>query len=705
MQKINSKEINENSKTNNNETNLQVNNILMNKSYLDKFNQELHIKTLKKKEELEKQREQFWYMSFSDYELNKLKNTFFEIINDEELSSFEDIDISFIDKKKFNWDISIKIPKLLKKYWSKWYIAKLNDILSKLNLIEPQIIDNVEVKWIYINISLSKNYLFESLKQIEKYWDKFWYSDINRWKTVVVDYSSPNTAKNLHAWHIRSTIIWHILSNLYFSTWNLVHRVNHINDWGGFWYLIEWYERWNSKITSYETKNEMLFEIYWTFRLGQKVSDSEESFNALSEENLNKLKYFYWDFFWYKEFNLLYKEFANRADNKFKNLENWKKHEVELWEKIVNWSLEDFDKFYKTLWINLDYVIWESFYADKWKNIVEDLSAKESNIVFYDENSANNDLKKLQEILKNKEVSEKEFKYLKQEILNDVWSYVVLLPNFERFVVLKKDKSTIYATRDLWAIFYRNNTFTPDRIVYEVGQEQAEHFDKLFKSAKTLGLNNLDFEHIYHWFYVDSENKKKLSSRDWASNVQKLISESVNYFKDKYKDNSRGFSSQEIDNIAYNLAIWSIIVNDLKKDKKNPVLLNSDVEKACIDFEESWGAYIIYTACRAKSILKKSSIKIPKIDDVKLNSLEEIEKTIILELNKYPFVLSEASKKDNPAILIEYIMKLSRSYNTFYNSCYVLWEEINHRLVITNSVVKILTNAMKVCNINIPEKI
>jgi arginyl-tRNA synthetase len=66
-----------------------------------------------------------------------------------------------------------------------------------------------------------------------------------------------------------------------------------------------------------------------------------------------------------------------------------------------------------------------------------------------------------------------------------------LLDNFERFVVLKSDKSSIYATRDLAAIKYRADNYNPDKIIYEVGQEQAEHFDKLFKSAKKIGLKNI----------------------------------------------------------------------------------------------------------------------------------------------------------------------------------------------------------------------
>jgi arginine--tRNA ligase len=113
----------------------------------------------------------------------------------------------------------------------------------------------------------------------------------------------------------------------------------------------------------------------------------------------------------------------------------------------------------------------------------------------------------------------------------------------------------------------------------------------------------VDFRFVYHGFYVDSVSKKKLSSRDGASNVKKLITEAIAYFEKKYEDSQ--FSPDEIKSIARKLAIGSIILNDIKQDKKNPVAISSDIEEACRTFEESGGAYILYSIARAKSILAK----------------------------------------------------------------------------------------------------
>ena len=106
----------------------------------------------------------------------------------------------------------------------------------------------------------------------------------------------------------------------------------------------------------------------------------------------------------------------------------------------------------------------------------------------------------------------------------------------------------------------------------------------------------MDFRFVYHGFYVDSVSKKKLSSRDGASNVKKLITEAIAYFEKKYEDSQ--FSPDEIKSIARKLAIGSIILND-------PVAISSDIQEACRTFEESGGAYILYSIARAKSILAK----------------------------------------------------------------------------------------------------
>lgn len=677
-------------------------------SYLDKFNYNLHKKTLLIKENVENQREEKWYINYELYNINKIKKDLYDLfLIDKYINDIDDIKLWFIDRSKFDWDLTLSFPNLLSEHKSSWYTTKIiPEIILKLmnsELYKTEVFTNITQKWIYINISLSDKFLYKSINQILQYWDKYWENDLYKWKSVVVDYSSPNTAKHLHAGHIRSTIIGHVLSNLYDANWYTVHRINHLNDWWWFGYLIEWYNRWKSLLPNFELENDLLFYIYTLYRKWEKASINEENFNKLDDDELSELKKYYWNFHDYMSYKKLFILFKESSAQKFNNLESWKKQEVDLWEQMVNWSMNDFNRFYNLLWINQDYFIWESFFSKIWKNLVLE-NEKKWNIVFYDEKESEEDIIQLKIELDDEKITEKQFDVIKSEILNDIWSYVVKLDNYERFVVLKKDESTIYATRDLAAIKYRNDVFNPSRIVYEVWEEQAEHFDKLFKSASKIWLSDSNFSHIYHWFYIDSNSKKKLSSRDWASNVLNLINNSIEYFKKKYIWNDL-FSEDEINDISYKIALWSIIFNDLKKDKKSPVLINNDIEKTCELFEQSGWAYIMYSVARARSILTKYWSNIPDINDIDFSHLEDIEKIIINDLNKYPLIVDYANSTDNPAVLCEYLLSLSKNYNSYYNSYRVLDWNSDYRLKILEAFIQIVTNCVKILHIELPERI
>ena len=684
--------------------------IQVSKSYLDKFNLELHKQTLKTKKSVESRRLQKWYVHFESYTINNLKENFLNAFpNEEWINCIDDIELTYVDRKQINSDISIKIPSLLQKYsqggvYINEKIPYLINILNNSRLKRDWKIKKIEAKGIYINITLSDSYLFQSLWQISELWDNFWESDIHKGEAIIVDYSSPNTAKHLHAWHIRSTIIWHVLSNLYDATWYFTHRMNHINDWGGFWQLLVWYNKWRDVLPKFEIENDMLFFIYSMFRKWEKAALSKDNFENFSEDNYWELKKYYGDFSCYEDFCKLFEEFMNESKESFTSLENWDKDKVEIWQKMVQWSMKDFERFYWALWIHQDYAVGESFYSNMWRNLVKRLENKRV-AVFYTQELADADIMKNKKEFEEWRLEEVEYYSIKNEILNDVWCYVVTLPNFERFVVLKADSSTIYATRDLAAIDYRTKVFSPSRIVYEVWQEQAEHFDKLFKSARKLWIDETGFSHIYHGFYVDLDSKKKLSSRDWASNVLNLINKSIEYFEKKYADDDKGFTADEITDISKKLAIGSIVFNDIKKDKKTSVGISSDIDKTCKTFEESWGAYIIYSICRANSIMNKAGSAKYDIWDFKGICLESIEKTIINELTRYPIIVKNATKHDNPAILTDYLSKLARNYNSYYASCPVLNDGNEYRLIITGAVKQVLSNGMKLCHIEIPERI
>ncbi len=159
------------------------------------------------------------------------------------------VEITYVDKSKFTWDIAIKVPSLLQSQkergvnYIKDDIPKIVELLSQSPYIEW-----IDVKGIHINVSLSGIFFTEVLKGVFSNNDLYGENDTHKWESIIIDYSSPNTAKHLHAWHIRSTIIGHVLSNLYEANGYVSHRINHINDWGGFGALLEGLEQWEDII-------------------------------------------------------------------------------------------------------------------------------------------------------------------------------------------------------------------------------------------------------------------------------------------------------------------------------------------------------------------------------------------------------------------------------------------------------------------------
>jgi arginyl-tRNA synthetase len=154
--------------------------------------------------------------------------------------------------------------------------------------------------------------------------------------------------------------------------------------------------------------------------------------------------------------------------------------------------------------------------------------------------------------------------------------------------------------------------------------------------------------------------------------------------------------------------VGSIIFNDIKKDKRYPVEVQEDLRKMHEEFERSGGAYVVYTACRARSIIRKWGKAVPAITECPgALELDPAEIELIKELSLYPQKLAEAARTDSPSVLAQYLLDLSRSYNSYYASFPVIKGDVvhEHRLVITKAVQTVLENGLKICAIECPERI
>ena len=247
----------------------------------------------------------------------------------------------------------------------------------------------------YVNFYVNKEiYVKEVLNKIGS---DYGASDEGNGKTICIDYSSPNVAKNFHVGHLRTTIIGNSLYHIFDKLGYKVERINHLGDWGTqFGKLIVAYKKWGSKEAVEEKGIPELLELYVRFH---KEAEKDDSLNDQARE-------------W------------------FVKMEQGDKEALEIWEWFKDISLIEYKRIYKILNVDFDHYTGESFYRDKTAAVVQELKEKG--------------------LLEESEGAK--------------------IVNLEKYdmapcLVTKKDGSSIYATRDLAAIFYRKNTYHFDKCI------------------------------------------------------------------------------------------------------------------------------------------------------------------------------------------------------------------------------------------------
>jgi arginyl-tRNA synthetase len=617
--------------------------------------------------------------------------------------------VELIERAKLGGDVALRFPQLLRDGGPKAFIANhLPWIVETLSGPDfAGAIAKIEVKGMYINLTLGERWLIDSAQSIVDTGDDFGRSDTLGGRTAVVDYSSPNVAKTLHAGHIRSTIIGHVLSNLLEACGSLVYRVNHINDFGGFGFTLEGYKRFHGPLDAM-SPNDRLIEIYRIRRTAERAVAAGKPLEALDPAERGTLARYFPEAGTIERLAEAFREFTQASDERFARLEAGGAEEVDLWREMVGWSLRSFDEFYDGLAIRFDFVIGESFYFSAGDRLVDRFLADGRALVFKPED-AEAAVAELDARLAAGEIEAAERDALAASVQKDVGAIVIPLDKGERLVVRRADGRSIYATRDLGAIAVRREIFDPTDSIYVVGQEQQVHFDRLFRAAYITGLaepSAMRFEHVYFGFYVD-EKGRKLSSRDSVAGVTELLAAAVRYFRGRVADRA-GVSAEELDQAARELAIGSLVFNDLKQDVKGPVEVDSaNLEDTVASFERSGAAYVVYAACRARSILRRwgrppepaSSIAEPVID--------EQEAQLLLKLQQIPQRVAAAAAQSNPSLLVRHLLEIASVYNSYYTRAPVLTDDGADptRLLITAAVQQALVAALELCHIRCPAAI
>lgn len=537
-----------------------------------------------------------------------------------------------VPKEKNNGDFAFpcfRLAKILRK--SPVDIA--NDLSSK---IHDEIFEKIEAINGFLNFYISKDLVAKNtIEKFEKQDKEYGRSNMGNGKIVCVEFSSPNIAKPFHIGHLKTTIIGNSLYKIYDFLGYKTIRLNHLGDYGTqFAKLIEGYKKWGK---DYDLEEDPI----------TKLADIYKRINELCENDEKVLE---------------------ECRETFKKLEDGDEFCVELWNKFKELSLKEFDKIYKLLNVEFDYMNGESFYSDKMQEVIDIL-----------ENSG-----KLIESQGAKVV--------------DLTDKGIKTP----CIIQKANGSSIYATRDLAAILYRTRTYDFDKCLYVVGIEQDLHFKQIFTVSEYLGIDKKytdGLEHVSYGMIRLPEGKMSTRKGNFVK-VEDLLNESILKVKEILKD--RDIENKE--EVAKQVGIGAVIFDDLKESRIKEQVF--DLNQA-LNFNGETGPYIQYITVRTSSVLSKAGY-IPNARDIDYSKLtDESSMEVIKKISDFEEIIVSAMEKNEPSFISRYAIELAESYSSFYNNNKVICDDKalqDARLYLTYMTKITLTNALYLLGITVPDK-
>ena len=482
-------------------------------------------------------------------------------------------------------------------------------------------------------------------------------------KTIMVEYSSPNTNKPLHLGHIRNNLHGWSVAKLLQVNGNKVRKVNLVNDRG-------------IHICKSMYAGKVLGIGETPQSAGKKgdhlVGDYYVAFNNLYKKEVDELIA-----------GGMSKEEAEKNAPSLKAAQEmlfkWEQGDpevVELWKTMNGWVYEGFDKTYKDLGINFDRTYYESQTYLSGKALVQ--KGLEAGIFERQEDGS-------------------------------VWCDLTS-DGLDRKLLLRGDGTSVYMTQDLGTAEQRFNEYNLDEHIYVVGNEQNYHFQVLKLILGKLGFDWADS--IYHLSYgmVELPEGKMKSREGTVVDADDLLAAMYETAKETSMELGKidNLSASEQDELFRMISLGALKYFILKVDPKKTMLFDP---KESIDFNGNTGPFIQYTHARIKSILRKADEQGIAHSASDLSSEAELspkEIRIIKILNTFPSKVAEAGAAFSPALIANYAYELAKEFNQYYHDTPILREEnkavLTCRLVLVENIAKVLSKAMSILGIILPER-
>lgn len=509
----------------------------------------------------------------------------------------------------------------------------LSGIASKVEIAGPG----------FINIFLEPAFLAEQVQQALAS-ERLGVSQPTR-QTIVVDYSAPNVAKEMHVGHLRSTIIGDAAVRTLEFLGHHVIRANHVGDWGTqFGMLIAWLEKQQQ-----ENAGDMaLADLEGFYRDAKKHYDEDEAF-------------------------------AERARNYVVKLQSGDTYFREMWRKLVDITMTQNQITYDRLNVTLtrDDVMGESLYNPMLPGIVADLKAKGlavesegATVVFLDE-------------FKNKE--------------GDPMGVIIQ----------KKDGGYLYTTTDIACAKYRYETLHADRVLYYIDSRQHQHLMQAWTIVRKAGYvpDSVPLEHHMFGMMLGKDGKPFKTRAGGTVKLADLLDEALERARRLVAEKNPDMPADELEKLANAVGIGAVKYADLSKNRTTDYIFDWDNMLA---FEGNTAPYMQYAYTRVLSVFRKADIDEQALASAPVIISEDREAQLAARLLQFEETLTVVAREGTPHVMCAYLYDVAGLFSGFYEHCPILSAENdairNSRLKLAQLTAKTLKLGLDTLGIETVER-
>ena len=436
--------------------------------------------------------------------------------------------------------------------------------------------------------------------------------------TIVVDYSSPNLAKEMHVGHLRSTIIGDAVARILEYLGHRVIRQNHMGDWG--------------------TQFGMLIA-----ELEEQVGEGERPELALKD-----LESFYQQAKSHFDQN---PDFADKARTYVVRLQSGDNHCLALWQRFIDISIAHSEAIYQQLGVTLRPrdIRPESAYNDDLEYVVATLV--EQGLATEDQGAT---------VVFLGELADKK-------------------GNPSPVIVQKSDGGYLYATTDLAALAYRSRELGANRILYFIDARQSLHMQQVFTLARKAGLvaENVSLEHLPFGTMMGADGKPFKTRSGGTVKLENLLTEAVDRASALIDEKNPDMEPQERADVARKVGIGAVKYADLSKTRTNDYQFNWD---SMLSFEGNTAPYLQYAYTRIRSIFRRAAANNLISENIGIGAItvnEASEKNLLMLLLKFDQVVLQVAEDGFPHTLCAYLYDLASVFMAFYEQCPILKNDID----------------------------